>query len=161
MLTLVHRAGLNFNFKTFSDVEHVRALYVKPRFWNTTFAGDRNFYFINHLDFGINPDFGIHLLRTNWYSKIGVIYEVKISVRNKSSISKSGIPFWNLCLFLQYFHIEFIWIGKKLKFLFSFSTLFHLFGLIYRRIYPKKKFIEKINKLEKSQYFSPFFIQLW
>ena len=28
-----------------------------PRFWNTTFAGYRNFYFINHLDFGI------HLLR--------------------------------------------------------------------------------------------------
>ena len=31
---------------------------VKPRFWNNpqfwnTFAADRNFYYINHLDFGI------------------------------------------------------------------------------------------------------------
>ena len=28
---------------------------VKPRIWNTTFAVDRNFYFINHLNFGKNP----------------------------------------------------------------------------------------------------------
>ena len=37
---------------------------VKPRFWNT-FTADRNFYFMNHLDFGILIprfcDFGIFL----------------------------------------------------------------------------------------------------
>ena len=44
---------------------------VKLRFWNTTFAADQNFYFINHLDFGI------HLMQTNWYSKIGVLLYLK------------------------------------------------------------------------------------
>ena len=29
-----------------------------------TFAGDQNFYLINNLGFGINPDFVIHLLQT-------------------------------------------------------------------------------------------------
>ena len=54
-----------------------------PRFWNTTFAADRNFYFMNH------PDFGIHLLRTNWYSKIGVLlyYVVQLTfVENRRGL---------------------------------------------------------------------------
>ena len=37
---------------------------------NIDFSADRNFYFINHLDFGINIDFGMHLLRTNWYTMV-------------------------------------------------------------------------------------------
>ena len=27
-------------------------LWNNPRFWNATFAGNQNFYFLNHLDFG-------------------------------------------------------------------------------------------------------------
>ena len=51
--------------------EIMKSTTVKPRFWNTqfwnnprfwnTFAADRNFYYINKLDFGIKIDFGILL----------------------------------------------------------------------------------------------------
>ena len=41
-------------------------------------------YFINYLDFGINPDFGIHLLRNNWYSKIGVLLYFKSMIGHRA-----------------------------------------------------------------------------
>ena len=67
-----------------------------PRFWNTTFAEDRNFYYINHLDFGVNPDFGIHLLRTNWYSKIGILLYMKLLITIRSGIIPTPKCLWDL-----------------------------------------------------------------
>ena len=35
---------------------------------------------IGDPEFGINPGFGIHLLQTNWYSKIGVLLYCELAV---------------------------------------------------------------------------------
>ena len=62
-----------FLSKSFYKSESPKKLWHKNNIKKITQGIFQFFCQIGDPDFGINPGFGIHLLQTNWYSKIGVL----------------------------------------------------------------------------------------